>query len=376
MPDIKLGSLFDGIGVFPLAASRCGIRPVWASEIEKAPISITKRHFPDMAHLGDITKVDGGKIPPVHVITFGSPCQNLSLIGNRSGLAGAKSSLFYQAFRIIQEMRDATDNLYPAIAVWENVMGAFSTNDRMDFRAVLSAFSDTEVPMPPSGRWGNAGMVRGGTPDVCWRLMDAQYWAGSRRLARRQRIFVVADFGGRRAADILFKPRPMLPLPPPCGEGGRAAAEGDRTASFSIRTTKLTGKVLAAALGKVARAVQKHHRKALTPQGRQSVKKLMNHYGGKSAMPYVGAPKDFDRIAKEFHVDYAFHKVSPGHYLLFFKANQADAITAAFQKYSAKVLNKEQDKASILGQLRKFTEQIRTQAKEKQRTREAVKDGR
>ena len=111
MPDIKLGSLFDGIGVFPLAASRCGIRPVWASEIEKAPISITKRHFPDMVHLGDITKVDGGKIPPVHVITFGSPCQNLSLIGNRSGLAGAKSSLFYQAFRIIQEMRDATDNL-------------------------------------------------------------------------------------------------------------------------------------------------------------------------------------------------------------------------------------------------------------------------
>ena len=145
---------------------------------------------------------------------------------------------------------------------------------------------------------------------------------------------------------------------------------------LSIRTTKLTGKVLAAALGKVARALQKHHRKALTPQGRQSVKKLMNHYGGKSAMPYVGAPKDFDRIAKEFHVDYAFHKVSPGHYLLFFKANQADAITAAFQKYSAKVLNKEQDKASILGQLRKFTEQIRTQAKEKQRTREAVKDGR
>ena len=137
-----------------------------------------------------------------------------------------------------------------------------------------------------------------------------------------------------------------------------------KTVALSIRTTKLTGKVLAAALGKVARALQKHHQKALPPQGRQSVKKLMNHYGGKSAMPYVGAPKDFD------------HKVSPGHYLLFFKANQADAITAAFQKYSAKVLNKEQDKASILGQLRKFTEQIRTQAKEKQRTREAVKDGR
>lgn len=149
-----------------------------------------------------------------------------------------------------------------------------------------------------------------------------------------------------------------------------------KTVALSIRTTKLTGKVLAAALGKVARAVQKHHRKALTPQGRQSVKKLMNHYGGKSAMPYVGAPKDFDRIAKEFHVDYAFHKTGPGHYLLFFKADQADAIQAAFGKYTEKVMGRSQDRPSILGQLRKFTEQIRTQAKEKQRTREAVKDGR
>ena len=232
MSGLTLGSLFDGIGVFPLAASRCGIRPLWASEIEAAPISITRRHFPDMAHLGDITKLDGGAIPPVHVLTFGSPCQNLSQIGRREGLDGAKSGLFFHAIRIIQEMRKATNDLYPVISVWENVMGAFSSNDRMDFRAVLSAFTDTEISMPASGRWANAGMVRGGTPDVCWRLMDAQYWAGSRRLARRQRIFVVADFGGRRAADILFKPRPMLPLPPPCGEGGRAAAEGDRTASF------------------------------------------------------------------------------------------------------------------------------------------------
>ena len=154
MPDIKLGSLFDGIGVFPLAASRCGIRPVWASEIEKAPISITKRHFPDMAHLGDITKVDGGKIPPVHVITFGSPCQNLSLIGNRSGLAGAKSSLFYQAFRIIQEMRDATDNLYPAIAVWENVPYALQRirhiMNRNQLCVVPPKSSETEQKSPVS----------------------------------------------------------------------------------------------------------------------------------------------------------------------------------------------------------------------------------
>ena len=126
VPALKLGSLFDGIGVFPLAASRCGIVPAWASEIARAPVSITRRHFPDMLHLGDITQIDGSKIPPVDVITFGSPCQNLSQIGNRTGLAGSKSGLFYQAMRIIEEMRNATDNRYPAFAVWENVMGSLS----------------------------------------------------------------------------------------------------------------------------------------------------------------------------------------------------------------------------------------------------------
>ena len=227
MNGLTLGSLFDGIGVFPLAASRCGIRPLWASEIEAAPISITQRHFPDMAHLGDITKLDGGAIPPVHVLTFGSPCQNLSQIGNRTGLAGAKSGLFFHAIRIIQEMRKATNDLYPVISIWENVMGAFSSNDRMDFRAVLSAFTDTEIPMPASGRWASAGMVRGGCPDLAWRLTDAQHWARP-RLARRQRVFLVADFGGRRAPAILFKPRPMLPLPAPCTAGGLPAPGGDR----------------------------------------------------------------------------------------------------------------------------------------------------
>ena len=139
---IKLGSLFDGIGVFPLAAARCGITPVWASEIEKAPISITKRHFPDMAHLGDITRMDGGAIPPVHVLTFGSPCQNLSQIGNRDGLAGAKSSLFFQAIRIIKEMRDATDNLFP-------VNSTISTHIK-NIRAKLEHFKIS----PISTVWG------------------------------------------------------------------------------------------------------------------------------------------------------------------------------------------------------------------------------
>ena len=148
MSEIRLGSLFDGIGVFPLAAVRCGIVPAWASEIEKAPISITKRHFPGMAHLGDVTKLNGGDIPPVHIITFGSPCQNLSQIGNRAGLAGEKSSLFFHAIRIIREMREATNGIFPAIAVWENVMGAFFSNDRMDFigKYITNRPPEHEVP--------------------------------------------------------------------------------------------------------------------------------------------------------------------------------------------------------------------------------------
>ena len=121
MPELTMGSLFDGIGVFPLAASRHGIVPVWASEIVPDAISITKRHFPEMVHLGDITALSGDKIPAVDVITFGSPCQNFLQIGDKSGIQGVKSSLFYQAIRIIDEMRNASGNRFPAIAVWENV---------------------------------------------------------------------------------------------------------------------------------------------------------------------------------------------------------------------------------------------------------------
>ena len=189
---LTLGSLFDGIGVFPLAARRQGIVPLWASEIEKAPISITKRHFPDMEHLGDITQLHGGEVPPVDVITFGSPCQNLSSAGRREGLGGVKSSLFFQAVRLIEEMRDATGGQFPTIVIWENVMGALLSGDRLDFRAVLQSLADAKIPMPASGRWANAGMVRGGQRELCWRLLDAQHWADP-RLARRQRVFVVAD---------------------------------------------------------------------------------------------------------------------------------------------------------------------------------------
>jgi len=218
MTVLTLGSLFDGIGVFPLSASRYGISPTWASEIEKAPASITTRHFSNMLHLGDITKIDGGKITPVHIITFGSPCQNLSNIGKREGLAGSQSSLFYHAMRIIEEMRCATNGAYPIIAIWENVMGAFSSNNRLDFKAVLESFTKACVPMPASGVWANAGMVRGREVDVCWRLLDARYWGKPTLAQRRRRIFLVADFGGTRAREILFKIRELQSFSASCGE--------------------------------------------------------------------------------------------------------------------------------------------------------------
>ncbi len=128
MPGISLGSLFDGIGAFPFAAEICGITPVWASEILPEAISVTRRHYPGMAHVGDILKLDGGALPPVEIIAFGSPCQDLSTAngGNRKGLAGERSGLFRQAIRIINEMREATNGRYPRYAIFENVPYAVS----------------------------------------------------------------------------------------------------------------------------------------------------------------------------------------------------------------------------------------------------------
>ena len=204
---LTLGSLFDGIGGFPYAASFYGIRPLWASEIVPECVSVTKKHFPDMEHFGDITKLHGGKLPPVDIITFGSPCQDLSVAsGKRLGLAGERSGLFLEAIRIIREMQEATNGEYPKFALWENVPGALSSSSRRDFKAVLEAFTKAEVPMPGSGRWANAGMVRGRGADLAWCVYDAQYFGTAQR---RRRIFLIADFRGQRSGEILFVPKSL-----------------------------------------------------------------------------------------------------------------------------------------------------------------------
>lgn len=203
-----LGSLFDGIGGFPYAGLFFGIEPLWASEIQPSAISVTRRHLPGMVHLGDITKLHGGDLPPVDIITFGSPCQGLSHAGKRLGLADERSGLFSEAIRIIREMQEATHGQYPRYALWENVPGALSSGKPAgsDFQAVLEAFTKTEIPFPRSGKWANAGMVRGGGADLAWCVYNAQHFGTAQR---RRRIFLVVDFGGGCAGEILFIPQSL-----------------------------------------------------------------------------------------------------------------------------------------------------------------------
>ena len=206
MRQYTLASLFDGIGGFPYAASFYNITSLWASEIVPACVSVTKRHFPDMAHAGDVTQLHGGKLPPVDIVTFGSPCQGLSMAGQRRGLADERSGLFMEAIRIIDEMREATHGEYPRFALFENVPGALSSAGGRDFAAVLQAFTKAQIPMPYSGRWANAGMVRGGGVDLAWCVYDAQYFGTAQR---RRRLFFVCDFAGKCAGEILFVPKSL-----------------------------------------------------------------------------------------------------------------------------------------------------------------------
>lgn len=213
--DMKLMSLFDGSGGFPLAASLCGIEPVYAAEVEPYPIAVTKNRFPKMKHLGDVSKVKGGEIEPVDIITFGSPCQDMSIAGKRAGLKHAdmgddettRSGLFLEAIRIIKEMREATNGVYPRYAIWENVPGAFSSNRGEDFRTVLEEFirvkeKDAVMPAVPQAGWAYADCISGDGWSIAYRVFDAQYWGVSQR---RRRIYLVADFRGECAQEILFK---------------------------------------------------------------------------------------------------------------------------------------------------------------------------
>ncbi len=205
MSKLTLGSLFDGSGGFPLGGMLCGIEPIWASEIEPFPIRVTTKRLPSVKHLGDINKIKGDEIEPVDIITFGSPCTDLSVAGKREGLSGQHSSLFYEAIRVIKEMRCKTNGEYPKYIVWENVPGAFSSNKGQDFKAVLesiAAICEKEISIPKPEKWRNAGEIMGNGYSIAWRVIDAQYF---RVPQRRKRIYLVADFNSECAGKILFE---------------------------------------------------------------------------------------------------------------------------------------------------------------------------
>ena len=156
---MTLGSLFDGSGGFTLGGILAGIEPKWASEVEPFPIRVTTKRLPSVKHLGDIHRIHGDEIEPVDIITFGSPCTNLSIAGWREGLHGQESILFFEAIRIVREMRRGTDGKYPRFIVWENVAGAFSSAEGRDFQSVLTEIvrikepEAPEVPLPQKGGW-------------------------------------------------------------------------------------------------------------------------------------------------------------------------------------------------------------------------------
>ena len=210
-----LGSLFDGSGGFPLAGTMCGFEPRWAAEVEPYPIAVTRSRFPSMKHFGDVSKINGAEIEPVDVITFGSPCQDLSVAGKRAGLKHeangdeetTRSGLFMEAVRIIKEMREATDGKYPSFALWENVPGAFSSNKGEDFRIVCEELikivePNAVMPSVPTNGWAYADSYVGDGWSLSYRVFDAQYWGVPQR---RRRIHLIVDFRGERAHEVLFE---------------------------------------------------------------------------------------------------------------------------------------------------------------------------
>ena len=212
---LRLGSLFSGSGGFELAGSLCGIEPVWASKVEPYAIAVTKSRFPNMKHLGSVTDVHGGDIEPVDIITFGSPCQDLSVAGKRAGLKHeangddetTRSGLFMEAVRIIKEMREATNGEYPTFAVWENVPGAFSSNKGEDFRTVLEELikivePTAVMPAVPKNGWPYSDSYCGDGWSLAYRVFDAQYWGVPQR---RRRIYLVLDLRGQRAGKVSFE---------------------------------------------------------------------------------------------------------------------------------------------------------------------------
>lgn len=238
---LTLGSLFDGSGGFPLGGLLTGqITPVWSSEIEPFAIRVTTKRLPQVKHYGDVSAISGADLPPVDIITFGSPCQDMSIAGKRDGLDGSRSSLFYEAIRIVKEMRCKTNGEKPRFIVWENVPGAFSSNKGQDFKAVLEAVISVKepsasVPAPEKKGWPDADYYVGDGWSVAYRVLDAQWWGVPQR---RKRIYLVADFADQSAPKVLFESEGMSRY---SAEGFRAWQRAAAVAESGARETGCSG---------------------------------------------------------------------------------------------------------------------------------------
>ena len=261
-----IGSLFDGSGGFPMAAMRWGGIPVWAAEVEPYPIAVTRNQIPGMKHLGSVTDINGAEIEPVDVISFGSPCQDLSVAGKRAGLKHedngdeetTRSGLFMEAIRIIKEMKEATNGVYPRFIVFENVPGAFSSSGGDDFRIVLQEIvkivepEAPEIPSPGKRGWPYADCIVGDGFSIAYRVFDAQYWGRTiidrdsgtilkmGTPQRRRRIYLVADLAAERADSILFESHGLRGDPAESREAWEGAA-GDLEESFGADDSEGVG---------------------------------------------------------------------------------------------------------------------------------------
>ena len=191
-----------------------------------------------MKQYGDITQLKGDVLEPVDLIVGGSPCQDLSVAGKRAGLEGERSGLFMEMIRVIREMREKTNGNYPKYALWENVPGAFSSNEGKDFQAVLTEFARIaepnvpDVPMPKK-RWPKSGIVLGGGRwSLAWRTHDAQFWGVPQR---RKRIALVVDFRGESAPEILFECKSLS------GDPEQSGTEREGTTSKTKECTDQAG---------------------------------------------------------------------------------------------------------------------------------------
>jgi len=187
------GSLFSGVGGFDMGADNAGMISKWQCELASKPRSVLKKHWSNLKQYIDVNDVKGDEIEAVDVISFGSPCQDLSIAGKRKGLEGDRSGLFHQAIRIAKEMQDATEGQYPRFLIWENVRGALSSNEGKDFEKVIEEM-------------GKLGAV-----DISWRILNAANFGPPQR---RLRIFVIADLRGNCAREVLSQSPRLLWHPP------------------------------------------------------------------------------------------------------------------------------------------------------------------